>query len=395
MMQLKNCLGAAAVLGAALSVEACTSWAIHRSLTQSGRMIIQKCRDSYRGRLDADIRIAPNGWRWMRIGANKHYPDFGVNEKGGAITMNDGDSTDIKHPGKGRLGMAAALTIRYVCTNCATAVEGVEFIKNVGRSGWKLGSNATYLVADPDRAFLVDLSHGYAEVKEITGGTVVITNTWHLPGGEEISTKSLGFGRGDRSREANTREALRKGNVNGKYTLRSSFDVSRMYRQKGDPSKLFPFVVGAKVLSLGCSCFELDKEFPAYLSYAYIALGPQQDTIFLPVPMSLDQLPEKMRDGSWAKMAYDILDNAGINHPDIAEFAKLEDKFLAEVAQLRPQAYELLKAGKRDEAAKLLNDCFRRQFAEADALLTRVHKAALAKGGKKPGDSAADGKAGK
>ena len=56
MMQLKTCLGAAAVLGAALSAEACTSWAIHRSLTQSGRMIIQKCRDSYRGRLDADIR---------------------------------------------------------------------------------------------------------------------------------------------------------------------------------------------------------------------------------------------------------------------------------------------------------------------------------------------------
>ncbi|MBQ6351661.1 MAG: hypothetical protein IJJ28_00140, partial [Lentisphaeria bacterium] len=201
MMQLKPCLGAAAILGAVLSADACTSWTIHRSVSHSGRMIIQKCRDSYRGRLDADIRIAPNGWRWMRIGSNRHYPNFGMNEKGVAITMNDGDSTDIKHPGGGRTAMAAALTIRYVATHCATAAEGVEFLKCVGRFGWKLGSNATYFVADPDRAFLVDLAHGYAEVKEISGGIGVITNTWHLPGGEELSTKTLGFGRGDRSRE--------------------------------------------------------------------------------------------------------------------------------------------------------------------------------------------------
>ena len=383
MMQLKTCLVTAAVLGAALAADACTSWAIHRSVSRSGRMIIQKCRDSYRGKLDADIRTAPNGWRWMRIGSNQHYPNFGMNEKGVAITMNDGDSTDIKHPGKGRVGMAASLTIRYVSTNCATAAEAVEFLKCVGRSGWKLGSNASYFVADPDRAFLVDLAHGYAEVKEITGGIAIITNTWHLPGGEEISTKNLGYGRGDRAREANVRAALRKERVKGKYTVRGCMDVSRMFCGKKFEEK-FPFRVGkGGGNSLGASCFELDKEFPAFLSYAYIALGPQQDTIFLPVPMSLDQLPEKLRDGSWAKMAYDILDNAGINHPAIAEFTKLEDKFLAEVETLRPQAKELLKAGKCDEAAKMLNECFKRQFAEADALLTRVHGEALAKGGKK------------
>ena len=390
MMQLKTYLGAAALLGAVLSADACTSWAIHRSVSHSGRMIIQKCRDSYRGRLDADIRIAPNGWRWMRIGSNRHYPNFGMNEKGVAITMNDGDSTDIKHPGKGRVGMAASLTIRYVCTNCATAAEGVEFLKKVGRCGWKLGSNASYFIADPDRAFLVDLAHGYAEVKEITGGIATITNTWHLPGGEEISTKSLGFGRGDRAREANVRAALQQGRIKGKYTLRSCFDMARMYRQKGDVTKLYPFVVGAKVMALGASCFELDKEFPAYLSYAYIALGPQQDTIFLPVPMSLEQLPEKMRDGSWAQMAYDILDHAGINHPDMAAFAKLEDKFLAEVESVRAKARELLKAGQKDEAAKLLNDCFTRQFAEADELLTRVHAAAMAKAPAAPAEAPKD-----
>ncbi|MBP5531235.1 MAG: hypothetical protein J6Y54_04310 [Lentisphaeria bacterium] len=383
MFELKNCLTAAALAGVAISADACTSWAIHRSCTKSKRMIIQKCRDSFPGRIDADIRIAPNGWRWMRIGSNQHYPNFGMNEKGVAITMNDGDQTDIKHPGKGRAGMSAALTIRMVVTNCETAAQAVEMIKHVGRNGLKLGSNASYLIADPNRAFLVDLAHGYAEAKEITGGTIVISNTWHLPGGEEISTKSASFGRGDRAREANTRMALQNSRDNGKYTVRGCMDVSRIACGKAFMDK-YPYRVGkGGGNSLGCSCFELDAEYPAYLSYAWLALGPQQHTIYLPIPMSLDQMPEKLRDGSWAMLSYDLREKVGTNPGYLAEFSKLEDKFIAEVEAARQKARGLLKEGRNDEAAKLLNDTFGRHFAEADALLTKVHAEAGAAGAAK------------
>ena len=379
MNALKYCLSAAALAGIALSADACTSWAIHRSCTKSRMMIIQKCRDSFPGRLDADIRIAPNGWRWMRIGSNVHYPNFGMNEKGVAITMNDGDKTDIKHPGKGRAGMSAAITIRMVVTNCETAEQAVEMIKHVGRNGIKLGSNASYLIADPKRAFLVDLAHGYAEVKEITGGTIVISNTWHLPGGEEISTKPLGFIRSDRAREANTRASLQESQVDGKYTIRGCLDTSRRTCGKLFKEKFpFRYTPGGKVSSLSSVCFEIDREFPAYLSCGYTALGPQQHTIYLPCPMALRQMPEKMRDGSWGQMAYDIRKAFGNDHKYVKDFRALEDKFLAEFDSKRAEARRLLKAGRKDEAVKLLNACFERQFAQADALLTRVHDEAVA-----------------
>ena len=383
MFDLKNYLTAAALAGAALSAEACTSWLLHRQNTGSGRMILQKCRDSFPGRLDADIRVAPNGWRWMRIGSNQHYPNFGMNEKGVAITMNDGDQTDVKHPGKGRAAMSAAITIRMVVTNCETAEQAAEMIKHVGRNGLKLGSNASYLIADPKHAYLIDLAHGYAEVKPISGGSIVISNTWHLPGGEEISTKSLTYGRSDRAREANTRMALQKSQKNGKYTVRGCFDVSRMPCGKLHRER-FPYRVGkGGGNSLGCSCFELDEEFPAYLSYAYIAMGPQQHTVFLPVPMSLEQLPEKLRDGSWAMLAYDLRAKVGTNPKYLAEISALEDKFLADVEANRVKARELLKEGKNAEAAKLLNDAFARHYAAADALLTRLHREAGAAGAMK------------
>ena len=383
MFMLKTCLTAAALTGAVLSADACTSWVLHRHNVKGGRMILQKCRDSYPGRLDADIRVAPNGWRWMRIGSNEHYPNFGMNEKGVAITMNDGDQTDIKHPGGGRAAMSAAITIRMVVTNCATAEEAVEMITAVGRNGLKLGSNASYLVADPKNAYLIDLAHGYAEVKRITGGSIVISNTWHLPGGEELSIKSMSSGRSDRAREANTRLALQKSQQNGKYTVRGSIDVSRMPCGKLHREK-YPYRVGkGGGNSLGCTCFELDAEFPAYLSYAYIALGPQQHTIYLPVPMSLDQLPDKLRDGSWAMLAYDLRAKVGTNPKYLAEFSAIEDKFLAEVEANREKARELLKSGQHDEAKKLLNGAFARHFKAADELLTRVHSETGAAGAMK------------
>jgi len=39
---------------------------------------------------------------------------------------------------------------------------------------------------------------------------------------------------------------------------------------------------------------------------------------------------------------------------------------------VREEARQLLRAGKTEEAVKLLNDCFERQFKAADELLTRL-----------------------
>lgn len=383
-----------ALLTAALypAADACTSWVIHPSVAQSGRMIVQKCRDSYRSPLDADIKISPRGIKYMRIGGNRHYPLFGMNDRGVAVTMNDGDRTDaLKHPEGERTGIYATTTIKLLTSTCETAPQAVDMLLHIGRDKLKKGGNATYFIADPERAFMIDVAHGYAEVQEITGGLTVISNTWHLPGGEEIATKTYSSMRGDRAREANTRASLKNARVNGKYTLRGCFDTSRR-KSKKEVTEYFPFRQGGGErpwMSLGCVCFEIDREFPAFLSYGYMALGPQQHTIYLPIPMAIDQLPEKIRNGSWAQLAYELKDAGGDDQPSIADFARLEDKFLAEVDAVRDRARQLLKAGRRDEAVKLLNACFAGQFAEADALLTRVHDQVVAQAERKKAEAAA------
>ena len=374
--------GVFSIFAAALSAHACTSWMIHPSVSRSGMMIVQKVRDHYHCQLDADMRVAPNGWRWMRIGLNKHNSAFSMNEKGVVMTTNDGDFTDVRHPRNGiRAGYWSGAMIRRVITTCATAAEGAELIKNIARNGLTAGSNGIYFIADPNRAFMINLAFGYAEVKELTDGMIVITNAWHLPGGEEISTKSLSGLRGDRAREANTRASLQQARIDGKYTIRGCIDTSRRAWKKDSVSTYFPFRYNpkSKVSSLSSVCFEIDREFPAYLSCGYTALGPQQHTIFLPIPMALEQMPDKMRSGEWGQMAYDIRRAFGSDHRYVEEFRKLEDKFLQEFSAERDKARRLLKAGNRAEAAKILNECFARQFAEADKLLSQVHAAAMNK----------------
>ena len=95
--------------------------------------------------------------------------------------------------------------------------------------------------------------------------------------------------------------------------------------------------------------------------------------------MAVRQLPDKMRDGRWAEMAYSHQEAFGPNHGDQDKITALEDKFLAEFKAVREQARQLLREGKKDDAVKLLNDCFDRQYAEADKLMTALYDAAKEK----------------
>ena len=374
-----------AIFAFAFSAEACTSWLLGPETTDSGMMILHKIVDGRYSPRDADIRIAPNGWRWIRIGGyHGGHSNMAMNEKGVAITTNGGDPNVLKHPRSGRLALGCGPLESLVMRNCATAAEGAEMLKNVARNRLFLDPKDygfILMVADARRAFVVEIGDGYAEVAELPGGIHVVANAWRLPGGEEFSSIKLPGICVNRVRELCAAKSLRESRVDGKYTVRGCFGTSRKIR-KGEFEERYPFVPGnskSKNMSVEAACFEIDPEFPAYLSCAYTSLGPQRHTMYLPIPMAVKQLPEKMRDGRWAKMAYAHQAAFGPEHADLRKITELEDKFLAEFAAARDEARKMLRGGKKDEAVKLLNDCFDRQYAEADELMTALQAAAAEK----------------
>ena len=357
---------------AALPVAACTSWMIHPSCSATGRMIVHKCRDNRVSPLDADIQYTRHGVKWMRLGANKE-PLFAVSERGIATVMNDGDPMTLVHPNTdkslhdARMWTSCGSLARQVMDECTTAEQAVKLALHYSRNYIKSAHGNSIFVADPKRAFMIDAGPGFAEYKELTGGICIITNCMHFPGIETYSTRGVGSLKSDRAREANVRASLRKHQVGGKYTVKGVVATSRM-RCQGKFAEKYP----CRKNSLSGVCFEIDPEFPASLTTAYVALGPQQHTIYLPTPMALTQFPDFIRNGGWSDMAYKLREREGYDHRYLPKFVALEDRIFAEYDRVREEARKLLKENKKEEAEKLLNDCYTKQYEEALALLKEV-----------------------
>ena len=341
---------------------ACTSFAVLPGVSETGRMLLHKCRDRKKfGTLTANICSGENGIRWIQIGSNGGAT-FALNDRGVAMTSNTGNLL------AGRLVPAKRRKTRSwsfdrIIAASPTAEAGIPMIEENGRN-----PGGIYMIADTKRAFLVETGAGYGEHMEIPGGLLVVANEMHLPGIEERSAATAERVVFQRAREANTRAALKKTrNKDGKYTRRGMFAVSRLCG--GSTAKNQQIF---RKSSISAVCFELDDEFPAQLSVAYIALGPQRHTVYLPCPIALRQLPESFRDGSWAKRSREFRKKLGDRHRYLPRIVALEDKLLTDFDRTREEARELLRAGKRTEAENLLNSVFARHFAAAEKLLSEL-----------------------
>ena len=368
----------AAVLGAAFAAEACTSWVMHSSATKSGMITVTKCRDQKPFRISGDIRVSPRNWRWLRLG---QHPDevtfeggltgFGMNEKGVIATCNDGDPLTAKYPRGGRVNIGSYSILRQVLTECDNAYDGAVLIRDHNRAARRPGAKnchgSTLMVADAKHAYIVDIGTGYGEIKEIKSGMLVISNKMHLPGIEEYANSNLHSFLSDRAREANSRKVMNEYRENGKFTVQGIIRASRAKCGKALPDK-YPF----RRNSQGAAIFELDPEFPAQLTTCYTAIGPQRHTLYLAIPMAVRQMPDKIRNGTWADLAFAFRKKCGDEHPSLDALYEFEAKTLPEYDKVREEARKLLREGKKDEAVKLLNECFERQFKAADELLTRL-----------------------
>jgi len=348
-------------LGCGLAVSACTSWVVTPEKSASGRMILHKSRDQHVLPVDAHMMVTKKGARWMNIGS-AGGATFQMNEHGVALTSNSGDSHMGKHK---KLAKKLPPFNETFADTIKDAAAAAEMVRDYGRAGWR-AKGGMYLVADAKRAFTIEVASGYGEMMEIPGWIYVISNSMHLGGCEGFMERPFTNFCSHRAREANTRAELQRTQVDGKYTVAGILKTSRL---SGGPTPFNRF-------SLSAVCFEVDPEFPEMIGCAYIALGPQQHTVYIPTPMALEQFPEDMQSGKWAARAFALRMKVGDDHQYLPRIEALEAEFLAEFDAVREAARKLLREGKRDEAKKLLNDTFTSHYTRAKELLKRIAEAA-------------------
>ena len=124
------------------------------------------------------------------------------------------------------------------------------------------------------------------------------------------------------------------------------------------------------------STFVIDLEYPEELSYFSSTFGPPRHGIFIPVPLTLDNLPQEMRNGAWSNEAF-VRKNAN-KEPDQDKLAAFEAELLTRHQQAMEKARKILQdSGDKAEAAAILKNAFEENFKAAKAFVfTYPEKAA-------------------
>ena len=334
----------------------CTSWMAMPELTADGNILLHKNRDSGVRYLNA-LRVAvPGKFSWTGIGNRcSLYPAMGINEKGLVVVMNAGNASDNYNSS----GLGTIVISRIILENCSTAQEAVEMVENIIKSGGyyhgKTGS--IWFIADTGNGFIIENDAKYMEAQKLKSHTLAIrANTWRFAGMLAFSKQKTADMIGNHYREYAVRDRLFE---NGRKNITVSDSISAARKRTTDGGKEIYPPCGTATNS--AATFVIDREFPSFLSTAYIAFGPPRHTVFIPVPVCATKLPDALLDGTFCHDAVYRGRRTGLDLP-VDKYEKLEKEMFRNNSEALKTARKLLKSGDSKGAKQIVNETFERNI---------------------------------
>ena len=351
----------------------CTSWAAMPDITDTKCVMIHKNRDSSISRLAVYRHQTPGKNAYIGCGAyGSLFPASGVNEKGVAIIMNAGDTTDDVH----QYGLSTPQMLRIALECCDNAKDAVALLKKMALAGAysRPDCGSLWYVADPNTAFVMEMALHRVEYQEIKSGFSIRANEWHFPPMRAISKDGPGMMAYSLRREIAVQkllmlEAYRK---NGVLTQKDVAIASRFRPDTADAKKLFTEKEMQHVIRLcgdrtiSGSTFVLDKEFPEVLTTAWIACGHIWHSIYIPYPITLTDFPKPIANGTYADAVFQRFWKYKYK-TSLDDTFKIEEEIRQAYNAAVDKARELLRQNRKDEAVKLLNDTFAQNWEKAAA----------------------------
>jgi hypothetical protein len=372
----------AAVAALAPRLAADTEWLVTPQYSDSGRIMLHANRES------TPQKSSPVWMRWdapgkgtygfLRIGDKTGYCFAGINEKGLAAAYTTGDPSDDRKPPRDKSNWSGHAAVVISLRLSSTADQARKRIHKAFKD--KLISESMVIfLADPRKAVVIECSPQHYASWDLKDSYCVYSHMWKLPGMDDGSIRSTGSAEICSLREWGVREGLRcrREANNGRISVADSIAVSRLNahdisapeyeKQRGkSPVPYAPYNKRAQDSYL----FELDAEYPDFLSRVYIAFGPPRHTVYLPVALpTLKTLPQEILEPEYFQLAATRHEAAAPEAPVNAALPEFEKKLHREFEEKCDEARMMLNAGKRDEAEKILNDLARKQAAEALAFL--------------------------
>jgi len=355
--------------GAALTVRADTEWMILPKGATTGLMTMHVNRDMVKNakpapKLIYDARKQYGGkYKFLRI-CNNEQCIAGINEKGLGVIFTGGDPTSDKNPPKSGQNFTPHNSTVIMLRRFATAEQAVKYMHSGFRKHLIFGS-AIYLVADPYRAFVIECSPRHFASWELPHAFCVYTHCWKLPGMDDGSVGSADRAQWNYQREWAAREFLRQAMEKNHHMIpiTESLAVSRMNGR--DTGKKTVINGVSNKTTAAAFTFELDPEYPDYLSAVYVAFGPPRHTVYLPIPfVAMDKLPADLLNQQTVDAAIKRRNAAAEDAVVDPELVKLQDKVVADFAKARNKARQMLRSDRGKDAEKLLRETMDAQAAE-------------------------------
>ena len=347
----------------------CTSWAAMPDMTGGKTVILHKNRDSGRKNLTVMRRAVPGKHSWIGSGSvESFYPTQGMNDCGLVVIMNSGDP--VAAVNNSLYGLGTPVICRILLEECATADKAVELLAGIiGNKAYSHGkAGSIWLIGDADNVYIAENHARKIEIKAVKSGFAIRANAFHFP---EMQKYSLLPGKSfirQRRREFTVYDYLvnKQWRRNGMVTPADFAAASRIDRMDGDG---YP-PCGDKTIA--GSTFVIDREFPDLLSTAYMVISFPRTSCYLPVPQSVQDIPEAILNGSLSRYSFELKDKK-MPLLEADEFAALEKRLRDRHAAAVEKARMLLRHGKnssaRTDAARILNDAF---AANCRELLTLI-----------------------
>ena len=337
----------------------CTSWSVLPDLAADNQLFLHKNRDTNIRRAVIVHRSESKG-RYGYLGFHDiGWLDItmGMNAVGLAVTVNSGDNSDAWS----NCGMDTTTLARLILENCKNADEAVALLKKmVENNAYMHGkSGSIWLLADKDCVYVAEHDAKRFGAQKYVSGAVIRANAWCLPDMIRFSQKGVKSVMNSRQREFAVKKALFDSGTqyNRPVTAQIIAKASRVGSLPDLPGSAVP--CGNRTVS--AATFSIDREFPADLSTMYAAPGNPDYTFFIPVPLTINEVPAVLLNQKYSADVYKRW-TAGRKTVSAEKRAEIENKINLNHRSAREKARKLLRKSfskaNRLEARRIMNEAF-------------------------------------
>ncbi len=354
----------------------CTTWVTMDNLTGGKSILIHKNRDS-RGRpLTLQRRAVPGKHAWIGNGPQYGFqPTQGINDRGVAVMMNAGDA--LPEAENSQYGFGVLIICRILLEECATAEEAVKLLEKIIYSDahTHVECGSIWFIGDHKNVYIVEHSNRKFVAKAVNSGFIARANAFHYP---EMQIYSL------RSHKSLIQHSHRE------YAIRD-FLVNKQWRQNGvitpldnaAASRIDKLPDGAKGAppcgksTISATTFAIDKEYPEYLSTAYMVFSWPKSSVYLPVSVTLSKVPEELCNGSLSNASFELMDKKQPLLPD-DELNTLEKKIYERHAAAVDECRKILRTSTvhttQNDVSAILEKAFKENFEDIKSVYNKQVK---------------------